>query len=132
MIEAMIVLGVLTIIVSLAYPSYTRYVIRANRSEAIEALLAAAACQERLFIRNNAYNANQCGGATSNGLYAITVGTTNSNQNFAMKATPQGSQVGDECGTLTLDDRGIKQANATGGDFAITCWAGKFATPPSS
>ena len=131
LVEAMIVLSILTILVSLAIPSYTNYVVRSNRTEAIESLLAASACQERLFIRNNAFSADRCGGATPNGFYTITFALSNSNRNFVATAAPQGSQTRDGCGSLTLSDTGIKKAAGKSGDFATKCWAGKYSKASS-
>lgn len=125
MIEAMIVVGLLAIAVSLAVPSYTAYVVRANRTEAIETLLATAACQERLFVRNNAYDADSCEGNSPNDYYTITVTTTNANQNFVAAAVPQGGQTEDSCGTLSITDIGVKTAGGQGGAFARQCWSGR-------
>jgi type IV pilus assembly protein PilE len=125
LVEAMITIAILTILVSLAVPSYFQYVLRTNRSEAIDGLLAASACQERLFIRNNVYDAASCGGATANGHYAVALATTNANQNFVATANPQGGQTKDSCGAMTLSDTGVKTAGGKTGTFAISCWKGK-------
>jgi type IV pilus assembly protein PilE len=125
MIEAMIVVGLLAIVVSLAIPSYTAYVVRTNRAEAIESLLATAACQERLFVRNNAYNADSCEGNSPNDYYTISVTTSNLNQNFVASAAPQGGQTEDSCGTLSISDIGVKTAGGQGGSFARQCWSGR-------
>lgn len=127
MIEAMITVGVLAIAASLAMPTYTAYVIRTHRTEAIETLMATAACQERLYIRNNAYDADACEGASPNGYYAISVTTSNSDQNFLATAAPQGGQTEDSCGSLTVTDIGVKEAGGEGGDFAQRCWTGRHA-----
>lgn len=127
----MIVVVLLSVALSLAVPSYTNYVIRTQRSEAIESLLAAAACQERLYIRNNAYNADACEGNSPNGYYAITVSTSNSNQNFVASAAPQGSQADDNCGTLSITDIGVKTAAGASGNFAQQCWSGRHASAGS-
>lgn len=131
LMEAMIVLVLLSIALSLAVPSYTGYVIRTHRTEAIESLLATAACQERLYIRNNAYDADACEGNSPNGYYTITVTTSNSDQNFAASAAPQGSQNDDSCGTLSITDIGVKQAGGQGGVFAQQCWSGRHASASS-
>ena len=131
LIELMITVGLLAIVLSLAIPSYSQYVVRSNRSEAIEALLTASACQERLLVRNNAYNANACGGATENGYYTVTFTASNGNQNFVATATPQDNQSRDSCGTLTISDTGVKAAGGQSGAFAQACWAGKHATASS-
>lgn len=128
MVEAMITIVILSIVVSLAVPSYYQYVVRTNRAEAIDGLLAASSCQERIFIRTNAYNGDQCEGATENGHYAITVTLPDgNNQNFVATATPQGMQTDDSCGALTLSDTGVKVAAGETGGFAQTCWAGRHA-----
>ena len=132
LIELMIVLSLLAIVVAVAVPSYANHVIRSNRSEGIEALMSAAACQERLFIRNNAFNADACEGESRAGHYIVAVATENGNQNYVLTATPQKNQVKDSCGVLTLNDRGIRTANAQGGELARTCWAGRWGVAASS
>jgi type IV pilus assembly protein PilE len=131
MIEAMIVVGLLAIAASLAVPSYSAYVVRTHRTEAIETLLATAACQERLFIRNNAYDADSCEGNSQNDYYTITVTTTNTDQNFVASAVPQGGQVDDNCGTLSITDIGVKTAAGQSGAFSKQCWSGRHASASS-
>ena len=131
MVEAMVVLALLSIVSSLAIPAYTSYVLRSNRTEAVESLLTASACQERLFIRNNAFDANRCSGASPNDLYTITITTSNSDRNFVATAAPKGSQLKDSCGSLTVTDTGVRQADGEGGEFARKCWAGKTAKKSS-
>lgn len=126
--EAMVTLALIAITLSLAIPSYRAYVVRSNRSEALEALMTAAACQERVYIASNAYNADACGGASDNGTYTVTIATSNGNQNFVATATPQGAQAEDNCAALTLDHTGAKTANGQGGDFARSCWTGRHAS----
>ena len=127
LVEMIITLGLLAIVVSIAVPSYTSFTIRAHRSEGIDALIAASACQERLYSRNNAYSSSDCEGLTQNGHYSVTITTANANQSYTATATPQGNQVKDGCKTLTLNDQGIKKANGSGGDFASKCFSGKGA-----
>ncbi|MSQ98695.1 MAG: prepilin-type N-terminal cleavage/methylation domain-containing protein [Xanthomonadales bacterium] len=128
LIEAMIAVGVLALVLSLALPGYRAYVVRSNRTEALEALLAAAACQERIYTRANAYDTSACEGSTTNSLYTITVATSNGNQNFVATAAPQGNQSEDKCGSMAIDHTGAKTAAGYGGAFAQTCWSGKTAT----
>lgn len=131
LIEAMITLALIAITLSLALPSYRSYVIRANRTEAIETLLATAACQERIYTRTNAYDANACGGNSSNGFYTISVATSNGNQNFVAAAAPQNTQTEDNCGSLTINQTSAKTAGGQGGGFASTCWKGKSSSQGS-
>ncbi len=130
LLELMIVLVVLTVLVALALPSYRAYAIRGNRTEGIDALMAAAVCQERIYTRTNAYDATQCGRLTVNGNYIITVATQNSDQEFTLTATPQGGQTEDSCGALAVVQTGARQANGSGGTAAARCWAGKSYIAP--
>jgi len=131
MIEAMVALTLVTIVVSIAVPNYEQFIVRSNRSEGIHSLLSAAGCQERLFMRNNAFDGAACGGESSTGYYLLSVTTSNAGQSFVISATPQGNQTKDSCAVLTLDDRGMKTANAQTGDLARQCWAGKWGTASS-
>jgi type IV pilus assembly protein PilE len=121
LIELVIVIAVLALLVSVAVPSYRQYVLRANRAEAIKELLSAAVCQERIYSRTNAYDANECQSTTPSGFYTITVTTQNVGQGVTVTATPQGSQAADSCGALTINQAGTRTAGA---DVA-KCWAGK-------
>ena len=127
LVETMIAVGLLALVLSLALPSYRAYVVRSNRTEALEALLAAAACQERIYTRANAYDTAACEGNTTNGVYSITIATSNNNQNFVATAAPQGRQSEDQCGSIAIDHTGVKTAGGFGGTFAQTCWSGKTA-----
>ncbi len=55
MVELLIAMAIVALIAALAYPSYHAQVLRAHRSEAIEALLAAAAEQEKYHLANGRY-----------------------------------------------------------------------------
>jgi len=127
LVETMIAVALLAIVLAFALPSYRAYVLRSNRTEATEALLTAAACQERIYTRANAYDTAACEGTSSNSLYSITIATSNGNQNFVATAAPQGQQSEDGCGSVAIDHAGVKTAAGLGGSFAQTCWSGKSA-----
>lgn len=55
LIELMIVVGILGILVAVAYPSYTRYIITSNRVDAREKLSEIAFEMERYVVRNRTY-----------------------------------------------------------------------------
>lgn len=118
LVELMIVIIVLSILASIAYPSYSQYVLRANRSEGQAMLNDAAARQERYFAQNNVYvtattDISKLGrSATStSGKYALTVSSTNG---YTFTATPQGGQAKDTgCGNLTLDAAGTRGRSGT-------------------
>jgi len=125
LIEAMLTILLIGIMLGIAVPSYNAYVIRANRSDALQGLLTAAACQERTFARTNAYDGDACASNSESGGYTFSISTSNNARNFEVSANPQGSQLKDACGVLSIDQAGIKRAGGEGGSFAARCWKGK-------
>lgn len=132
LIELMIVIAVLAILVGFAMPAYNDYVIRANRSEAIDALLTAASCQERLYTKRNRYD-------STTGTCLTNTNTTSNNyqirfsafdatdgQSYTLQAQAQSAQLKDSCGNLTLTDKGVRGASKVSGQSKIAdCWKGK-------
>jgi type IV pilus assembly protein PilE len=133
LIELMTVIVVVTILASVAIPSYRSYLIRAQRADAKTALLNVRAAQEKFYLQNNVYAAKLTdrpvdGGlglpATSeNGLYDIAVAVENLAQNYEVTATireDRGQKSDSKCRTLTLNDAGVK--GSTGGGGTEYCW----------
>jgi type IV pilus assembly protein PilE len=120
LIEVMIVVVIVAILASIAIPAYGRYVLRAQRSDAMSALLRVAANQEKFYLQNNTYadDAASVGGATSEkGWYTIEV--DGDENGFTATATPvAGSpQAKDtECTSFTINETGQRGASNT------TCW----------
>ena len=55
LIELLIVIVVIGILAAIAVPSYRNYVLRAQRTDAMSALLRVAAAQEKFYLQNNTY-----------------------------------------------------------------------------
>lgn len=122
LVEMMIVVAIIGILAAIAYPSYTQYVQRANRAEARAALLENAQFLERSYTMANRYD--EAGAlphiqSPSNGDARYDIAVEAAAQTFTLSATPTGTMAGDDCGTLTLTNTGVRGAD---GDLA-QCWS---------
>lgn len=128
MIELMIVIIIMVIIISFAYPAYNDQIRKSRRAEATGKLLEVAGAQERFFTRNNAYAANMTTlgyGAdnepTANGHYLVATARVVNPPSYTITATPQGDQANDAlCANLTLNSLGQKGETGTG--QVKDCW----------
>ncbi len=137
LIELMIVVAIVAIIFSFAYPAYERYIVRAKRSVAQNALMQVADRQQQFFMDNKRFAANltnlgfnanpfvidDTGAPTVAGdadaVYSVSLsnvtGTT-----WTATAAPLNAQLArdDHCASLTLTQAGAKGDSAGSGD----CW----------
>lgn len=128
LMELMIVVVIVGLLASVAYPAFRDQARRSARSEATAALASAIARQEQFFADNKSYttalaNLNMTA-LTENGYYQVQVDAATTgcplSRCVAMRAVPQGSQTEDvACGSLTINSSGEK--SATGSDGA-DCW----------
>ncbi len=129
LIELMVTVAIIGILAAVAYPSYTQYVLKANRADAKAILMESAQFMERYYTTNNTYenasvlSATVPKGATGSAIkYNIsflvipTASTTLENSVYTLQAVPTGAQASDSCGTLTLSGIGVQTPPATG------CW----------
>ncbi|AKS40637.1 type IV pilin protein [Wenzhouxiangella marina] len=131
LIELMVALAILAIVMAIAIPSYSNYVIRTNRTEGKAAIMDAAQALERCYSRFNRYNdAANCtvvtplggdGIGSETGTYLVTsvamTGTT-----YTLRATPQGTQAtrDTECGNFQITHTGQRSISGTG--TVEDCW----------
>lgn len=120
LIETMITVTILAILASIAYPSYQQYVIRSNRSEALQFIMDLANREEEYLLNNRIYTDLSGLKITVptrlQSLYTIAVATTTSCNGvtltapaFCISATPVNSSIQKNDGTLTLDSQGNKK-----------------------
>ena len=123
LIELMIVVVIVAIIISIAYPSYRDQVRKTRRADAKAALLDAAGKMERYYTQFGRYSAT----LTNSGIiatspeahYQIAPGTV-ANQTFILKAIGLEDQANDDCGILGINQAQNKTNSA--GLAQNLCW----------
>ncbi len=132
-----ITLLIVAILVGISYPSYNDILLKARRVEAQTSLMAFANAMERHYIQNNSYLGAAVAGANTGSpavfsdvaplgggtaIYELSISTA-SHSSYTLMATPIGRQVSDKCGSLTLNELGIKGINNSGiGVTVKDCW----------
>jgi type IV pilus assembly protein PilE len=143
LIEIMIVVVILGVLASIAYPSYRRHALDAKRAEAKAVLSDVAAREEKYFFVCGKYTSNFAGNLTdactaaTSGLGLVTGATVttmrssgdnyntaialaNANATYTITATAIGGQAQDtDCATLSITQTG--ERNATGAN-PTRCW----------
>lgn len=124
LVELVVVLAIAALLLALAVPAYRQQALRAARSEALQAIAAAAACMERHRAQRGLYAGHGCaGGGGSQYVVIVTLEGTAGDERYLVAAVPQGGQQADACGTLGLDHLGRR--SASGALAAEKCWAGR-------
>ena len=116
LVELMITVAIISIIAAIAYPNYSKYIVRASRQAAQTEVLQLSNLQEKIFLNSNAYAASitTAYNGTSAGGLGVTAGTTTDEryttpgQSYTITATPVAGQSQASDGTLTLSSTGAK------------------------
>lgn len=123
LIELIVVVVMLGILAAIAIPNYSEYVRRGHRAAAQEYLISLAARQVQFYLDRRVFADNEAAlnltkpaevANRYNVAIAVNAGPP---ATFTITATPTGSQTGDRCGNLTIDQTGARGAAATTG-----CW----------
>ena len=115
LLELMVVVVIIGLLASVAYPNYREFVARAGRNEAKAALLQIATNQERFYLQNSTFTTDmtQLGFTespftTETGAYRVVV-TAADAANFTATATYlRADGEAGKCQTFDIDARGIK------------------------
>lgn len=119
LIELMIVVAVLGILASIAWPSYVEHVRTSRRAEAKSALQAAAQCMERFNTSNQTFVGGPARCPLPNSdFYNLNYQNVARNA-FSITAQPTGGQSTDVCGQLGLNQAGAKTDQ---GSPSGSCW----------
>jgi type IV pilus assembly protein PilE len=110
LLEFMIVCSLLAVLVTWAIPTWHSYVQRGHRTTAIELLIATASCQERVYSVQSSYDTRYCQFEHRTGAYKLRMEPEDEaeSESYLVIATPVDQQTADPCGSLTLNQSGIR------------------------
>jgi type IV pilus assembly protein PilE len=118
LLELMIVVGIVAILASLAVAGYDFATRKARRAAAQGCLTEAAGALERYYTANMTYAGAGIPGCSADvtRYYAIGFSAGPSVSAYTLRAAPSGGQARDKCGSMTLDEKGVKTPTTSG------CW----------
>jgi type IV pilus assembly protein PilE len=127
LLELLLTVSIVTIVTSIALPSYQNHVLRSHRSDAMSGLMQVANAQEKFYLQNNTYASTLAElniDGTRSGYYDLTIPVADVNEFQAVATPASGSpQAGDDtCATFTIDSTGALGATGSGGDTTTECW----------
>lgn len=126
LIEVLVALVLVAILLSLAVPSYRHYLQRGHRAEAVRALLAVAACQERIRAATGFYDLTRCVDNPDGAAYRLSLEPDGAERSLVYEAVarPVRADPNDACGDLSIDQKGTR---GIGGDASrlAACWGGR-------
>jgi type IV pilus assembly protein PilE len=132
----MVVVGIVSILAAIAYPSYQEFVIKSKRGAAEACLMEQAQFMERFYTTNLRYDQTTAGvavalpaggcrtalelpAASASYLFSFAVAPTA--RTYTIQAVPQNNQTNDtSCGTLSINNTGVKTISGT--QDVHYCW----------
>lgn len=125
-VELLITVAIIGVLATIAYPSYTDFVKRSNRTEGQRELLHIAGLMEQYFLDQRLYTSDLTAlgfssstVTTENGHYSIKATVSDDADIFTLTATAIGSQAADtDCKTMTVSNTGAKTSSPS----SSGCW----------
>lgn len=121
LIELMIVVVIISILAAIAIPGYGNHVRKTRRNMAAACLLENAQYMERWYTSKMTYDGASAQSCTSElgDFYTVTV--TPAGSTYEATAVPKSgsSQASDKCGTLSVDEKGVRGVTAS---TVSKCW----------
>ncbi|RYF78168.1 MAG: type IV pilin protein [Cytophagaceae bacterium] len=121
LLELMIAVAIVGILAAIAINGYQSSVIKSRRAAAAACLQEGAQTMERYYTVNTTYVGGgmvACSADIAN-FYTFSSGTPAATS-FSLSATPTSRQNDLTCGTLTINQLGVRGASGSGG--AAQCW----------
>lgn len=130
LIELMIVVALIAILAAIALPSYSAYVIKANRAGAKAVLMDAVQFMERFYSENNQFTTSAgvapslpstltTAPRDSTARYNVTLATPTATT-YTVTATLVSGYSDASCGNLAVDQAGTRTISGT--DTVNNCW----------
>ena len=121
LIEIMVVVAIIGILASLAYPAYTSHLVKVRRTDAQQKVLSIGQDMERYNTTNVRYvttvGGSTCGVTTPANTPHYSFNLTCTANTFTITATPLPTSTQSADGTQTLDQSGARGGSANGGSW---------------
>lgn len=122
LIELMIAIAVIGILGAIAFPSYQDYVRRGHRAETQQYMMNLAQLNQRYYMDNRSFTSTLSDLASPpssvSKYYTVSIIVDNGPPaSFTIQAVPTGSQSGEKCGTLSLNNANVKTSSS-----GSNCW----------
>jgi len=134
LIELLTVVVIVAILASIAVPSYRRYILRSQRTDATTALLRIQSGEEKFLVQNGKYTdlvdtAPASGGlglskTSEQGFYNLNVQLTTTGYTATASVVSTKGQKDDKtCQTFTVNEAGTRTAlDSMSTDRTVECW----------